>query len=70
LSHPIVHRQRARVIVVRVNARKAPSLNRVPPRDWVAGPGATPDAAAATGARLLDLDPLAAAEHVAVARTA
>jgi DNA-binding transcriptional MerR regulator len=37
---------------------------------WVAGPGAMPDIAAATGAQLLDLDPLAAAERVAAARRA
>jgi DNA-binding transcriptional MerR regulator len=35
---------------------------------WVAGPGATPDFATATGAQLLDFDPLAAAERVAAAR--
>jgi DNA-binding transcriptional MerR regulator len=35
---------------------------------WAAGPGAMPDFAAATGAQLLDLDPLAAAERVAAAR--
>jgi DNA-binding transcriptional MerR regulator len=35
---------------------------------WAAGAGATPTFATDTGARLLDLDPLRAAEHVAVAR--
>jgi hypothetical protein len=34
---------------------------------WVAGPGATLDFATATGAQLLDFDPLAAAERVAAA---
>jgi MerR family transcriptional regulator, light-induced transcriptional regulator len=34
---------------------------------WVAGAGAGDELAADTGARLLDLDPLAAAEHVAAA---
>jgi DNA-binding transcriptional MerR regulator len=32
---------------------------------WVAAPGATPEIAAATGAQLLDMDPLDAAEEVA-----
>jgi MerR family transcriptional regulator, light-induced transcriptional regulator len=35
---------------------------------WLAGAGASDDFAAGTGARLLDLDPLAAAERVAAAR--
>jgi MerR family transcriptional regulator, light-induced transcriptional regulator len=35
---------------------------------WAAGPGATPAFATATGARVLDIDPLAAAERVAAAR--
>jgi DNA-binding transcriptional MerR regulator len=34
---------------------------------WIAGAGAEPDFAAAAGVRLLDLDPLAAAERVAAA---
>jgi DNA-binding transcriptional MerR regulator len=37
---------------------------------YAAGAGATPGFAADTGARLLDVDPLAAAEHVATARRA
>jgi DNA-binding transcriptional MerR regulator len=35
---------------------------------WAAGPGATPDVAAATGAELLDVDPLGAADRVAAVR--
>jgi DNA-binding transcriptional MerR regulator len=37
---------------------------------WAAGPGAMPDFAAATGAQLLDLDPVAAADRVAAVRGA
>ena len=36
---------------------------------WAAGAGATPDVATATGARLLDLNPLDAAERVATTRS-
>jgi hypothetical protein len=34
---------------------------------WIAGAGATPNFATDTGAHLLDVDPLAAAERVAAA---
>ena len=37
---------------------------------WAAGPGATPELATETGAHLLDVDPLMAAERVAAARGA
>jgi hypothetical protein len=36
---------------------------------WAAGAGATPDAAAATGAKLLDVDPFDAAQRVATIRS-